>query len=270
LRSKDELLDELDPSAFGSIFHHAAENLYREIGRQATAPYTVQAEDFQAYLEHPHLLRRLVLKAFEVEYFKGRPVAEDDFNGEQLLNFRVITKMLEWLVRFDRRRAPFTIIGLEHPVSGVFTLDDAGIRLSIGGIIDRLEEKDGQYHILDYKTGGKAKECRSLEDLFEAKPDRPAHILQTFIYASALMQSAGTGRPIVPELLYIQQAFKEDYSAQIRYAKQPLDDFRPLYPDFIAQLARPLSEIFDPGVPFEQTAIAAACEYCDFREICGR
>ncbi|MDR1526939.1 MAG: PD-(D/E)XK nuclease family protein [Dysgonamonadaceae bacterium] len=273
LRNKEELKDELDSSAFGSIFHCAAEGLYREIGERYAArgaSFTVQAEDLKDYREHPHKIRRFVLKAFEEEYFKGRPVAEEDFNGEQILNFQVIVKMLEWLVRFDQRRTPFTILGLEYPIKSDFILNHRNIRLLIGGIIDRLEKKDGNYYILDYKTGGKAKECKSMEELFEQKNDRAAHIFQTFVYASALLQQTPFDGPVVPELLYLQQASKEDYSPLIRCNKQTVEDFRELQQEFTQQLLEKIDELFDPAVAFTQTTIAKTCEYCDFREVCGR
>jgi hypothetical protein len=274
LQVREELIDELDTSVFGSIFHCAAELLYREIAERyhaRNAPYTVQAEDLNDYLEHPHKIRKFILKAFEKIYFKGRAATEDDFNGEQLLNFQVIGKMMEWMIRFDRRRTPFTVLGLEYPVKWELTLDQSNIRLHIGGIIDRLEEKDGKYYIVDYKTGGKAKESKSLQELFEQKNDRATHIFQTFVYASALLQQPQFDSPVVPTLLYIQQASQEDYSPLIRHNKQPVEDFRFLYPEFSQLLSDTVREIFDPAVPFTQTEKAVAtCEYCDFREICGR
>ncbi|GHT88225.1 hypothetical protein FACS189474_3060 [Bacteroidia bacterium] len=266
LRSKEELADELDNSVFGSIFHRAAELLYQAIG----APCTVYQEAFDDYLEYPHKIRNLVLRAFEEEYFKGRKVVEEDFNGEQLINFHVICKLLERLIRFDRQRTPFTIHGLEWKVSSVFALDERNIRLNIGGVIDRLEEKDGKYYILDYKTGGKAKDCKSLEELFEQKNDRAAHIFQTFVYASALLQQEAFDRPVVPALLYIQQAAKAGYSPVIVYNKEAVEDFRTLNPDFKHLLLEKINELFDSDIPFQQTHITKTCEYCDFREMCNR
>ena len=273
LRHKEELMEDLDHSVFGTIFHRAAELLYREItGRDETQPAgdRIEKEDFTVYTEQPHKVRRLVLKAFEEEYFKGRPTSEADFNGEQLIYFQVICKLLERLIRFDRQRAPFVILGLEYPVKGDFILTERNIRLRIGGIIDRMEEKNGKYHILDYKTGIKAKECKSLDELFEQKNDRPSHIFQTFVYASALLEEAQWEGPVVPELLYIQQIAKDDYSPSIRCNQQAVEDFRALHPEFKQRLLDKVDEIFDPAVAFEQTGIVQVCASCDFREVCGR
>ncbi|MDR0681275.1 MAG: PD-(D/E)XK nuclease family protein [Dysgonamonadaceae bacterium] len=274
LREKEELAAELDNSVFGSIFHRAAEYLYLKIGdnqcAELQAPLTVHYSDFDDYLEHPHLIRNLVLMAFEKEYFKGRKVVEEDFNGEQLINFHVICKMLERLILFDRRRTPFIIRGLEWEVSGLFSLEKRNILLNIGGIIDRLEEKEGKYYILDYKTSGKAKDYKTLEDLFEQKNDRASHIFQTFVYASALLQKEHFNGPVIPGLIYMQQAGKEDYSPVVLYDKEPIEDFRNLETDFKQLLLNKVDELFDPAVPFQQTDATKTCEYCSFREMCNR
>jgi hypothetical protein len=273
LKNKEELADELDNSVFGSIFHRAAEYLYRQTGERKKGKgesFRIDREDLDDYIEYPHLVKKMVLRAFEKEYFKGRKVIEEDFNGEQLINFHVICKMLERLIRFDRQRTPFTIHGLEWKISSPFFLEKRNIQLNIGGIIDRLEEKDGKYYILDYKTGGKAKNCKTLEDLFEQKSERASHIFQTFVYASALLQKGELNSPVVPALLYMQQAGKEDYSPVIEYNKNPIEDFSELNDSFRQLLLEKVDELFALEIPFRQTEIAKTCEYCDFREMCNR
>ena len=269
LRNPNELADELDNSVFGLIFHRSAEFLYREISAHCL-PFTIQAERFDEYLEYPHKIKNLVLRAFEREYFKDRKVVEEDFNGEQLINFHVICKMLERLIRFDRQHAPFILHGLEYPIDCDFDLPEQNIRVSVGGIIDRLQEKDGKYELLDYKTSGKAKEYKSLKELFEQKNDRASHIFQTFVYSSALLQKENFNAPVIPELVYLQQIAKENYSPVVLHEKEPIDDFRQLDDDFRQLLSDKIAEIFNPKLPFVQTEITQTCEYCDFREMCNR
>ncbi|MDR0428385.1 MAG: PD-(D/E)XK nuclease family protein [Dysgonamonadaceae bacterium] len=275
IRNKDELADELDNSVFGSIFHQAAENLYREIGRIGNEgndfqPFVVKKEYYDPYIKYPRQIEKTVLKAFEKVYFKERKANEKSFNGELLINFHVVCKMIERLIRFDTRRTPFTVHGLEYPLKGVFLPDNKNSRIQIGGIIDRLEEKDNRYYILDYKTGGRMKEYKSLEDLFAAKNNRAAHILQTFVYASLLTDDARFDWPVVPSLLYMQQASKEDYSPVISYNKNPIDDFKALNVEFKSLLLSKLDEIFYSDTPFQQTTVTSTCEYCNFRDMCNR
>ncbi|MCC8147057.1 MAG: PD-(D/E)XK nuclease family protein [Bacteroidales bacterium] len=274
LREKEELADELDNSVFGSIFHQAAENLYREIGRieenMSFIPFVVEKQHFDRYEQFPHLINKLVIRAFETVYFKGSKVIEEDFNGEQLINFHVVCKMIERLIRFDKKRTPFTIYGLEWRVKEEYLLPQKNIRINIGGIIDRLEEKDGSYYILDYKTGGRAKEYKMLEDLFALKENRASHIFQTFVYASALSRKKEFNRPVVPALLYMQQASKDDYSPVVLKEKEPITDFKSMNAEFETLLIDKMEEIFNGEISFQQTPILSNCEYCNFREMCNR
>ena len=272
----DQLSDELDSSVFGTIFHQAAELLYREIGNtggeKRFAPFTVEKEQLDAYLraDSDHRIRRFAAQAFQKVYFKGRPVDESQYNGEQLINFHVICKMLKRLIEFDRLQAPFKVIGLEWKDYAFIELDDYPVRLKIGGVIDRLEEKDGKILILDYKTGGSAKSFKALEDLVSEKDKRASHIFQTFVYASVFIRLDPSRLPVVPGLLYMQDIWKDDYSPEIIFEKEPITDFRTINEAFEKLYLQTISSLFDPAVPFQQTGFESNCLYCEFKELCNR
>ncbi|MCL2649988.1 MAG: PD-(D/E)XK nuclease family protein [Candidatus Azobacteroides sp.] len=280
LQSKEELNDELDVSVFGTIFHRAAESLYREIGNLGEAketafgisqfpPFLIRKEHFDVYLENPHLIDKLVSKAFSEEYFKNKEVSLKNYNGEQLINFRVIRHILKRLIEFDRKQTPFYIHGLERKLYADFELPETDTVLKIGGIIDRLEEKDGVLKIIDYKTGGSAKPYKELNDLFTQKDNRASHVFQTFTYSSVLIKN-GMEKPVVPSLLYMQDAGKDDYSPVIQYEKEDIADFHRIYPLFEELLIQKLTELFDKNIPFRQTTAVAKCNYCDFKVLCNR
>ncbi len=274
LRNKEELTDELDSSVFGTIFHRAAELLYREIGQigeqKDFSPFIVQKEHFDAYLQYPHRIEKLVSRAFDKEYFKGKSYSTQQYNGEQLINFRVICHMLRRLMEFDQKQTPFYIHGLELPVYTTFQLENPEATIRVGGIIDRLEEKNGTIRIIDYKTSGSAKPFKTMEDLIIQKEQRPSHIFQTFTYASVLINKKQYSQPVIPGLLYLQDAGKENYSAIIPYEKESISDFNELNPLFEELFKSKVSELFDPDIPFQQTTIVSKCSYCDFKELCNR
>ena len=273
----DELSDELDSSVFGTIFHRAAEFLYREISGhslhyEGDSPIVVKKEQLDVYLQPDsnHRIRRFVSKAFEEVYFKGKSVDESQYNGEQLINFRVICKMLERLIEFDRRRAPFTILGLEWRNYDFIELPEAFVKLKIGGIIDRLEEQNGKLLIMDYKTGSSGKTYKTLEDLVTEKDKRASHIFQTFVYASVIIRKKAFELPIVPALLYIQDAGKENFSPVVEYEKEPIEDFRDLNEAFEELYIQKISDLFNRDIPFKQTTFENNCVYCTFKELCNR
>ena len=274
--SPDQLTDELDSSVFGTIFHQAAESLYHEIGRTGGeknfAPFVVEKMHLDAYLQpnSDYRIRKFVSKAFEKAYFKGRAVDEKQYNGEQLINFNVICKMLKRLIEFDSQRAPFTVMGLEWKDYDYFELEDYPVKLKIGGIIDRLEEKDGKLWILDYKTGGSAKTFKTLEELVSEKEKRASHIFQTFVYASVFIRLNKPIPPVVPALFYMQDIGRENYSPVVVYEKEPVADFHDLNPAFENLYIQKISSLFDPEIPFQQTAFDSNCAYCEFKELCNR
>lgn len=274
IKAPDEMSDELDNSVFGSIFHRAAEYLYKQIGRipeeqKHFPPFEIQAQHLDPYLEAPHLIEKLVARAFAKEFFKKESVAIDDFDGQQLIKYKIICHLMKRLVGLDRRQTPFLLHGLEYPIATSLDISP-DIRIKIGGIIDRLEEKAGKYYIIDYKSSGTSKTYKTIDDLFEQKDKRAAHIFQTFVYASAFIRQENTPLPVVPALIYLQNAAQEDYSPVILYNKEPIADFRDLSLDFEEQLRATIGELFDPQIPFSQTEIRSTCEYCDFREMCNR
>jgi hypothetical protein len=272
----EELDDEFAASIFGTIFHHAAESLYREIGHigdeKNFSPFVVRKENLSSYLlpDSFHLIRRIVANSFKQIYFKGRETDETQYNGEQLINFRVICKMLERMIEFDLQQTPFTIVGLEWKNYHFYDLPDIGVKLKIGGIIDRLEEKEEKILIVDYKTGGTAKPYKTLSDLITEKEKRVAHVFQTFVYASILIRKNVGNSPVIPALLYMQEAGKENYSPVIEYEGEPISDFRNLHDEFEALFLGKISDLFNSDIPFQQTLFAGNCEYCEFKELCSR
>ena len=287
LRASEELSYELDASVFGNIFHRSAELLYRKIGNigdtKETAvdinqtkldvnqfpPFEVRKQHFDIYLENPHLIDNLIAQAFSEKYFKDKDVTLKNYNGELLINFRVISRMMKRLIEFDSKQTPFYICGLEKRIYSDFDMPEANVILKIGGIIDRLEEKDDAVKILDYKTGGSAKQYKEISDLVSQKDTRASHIFQAFTYSSVLIKNK-IDKPVIPSLLYMQDAGKEDYSAVIKHEKEDITDFTPLYPLFENVLIQKLSELFDKNIPFCQTTALTKCVYCDFKGLCNR
>lgn len=273
IKSPDEMSDELDNSVFGSIFHRAAEYLYKEIGgieenAKTFHSFVVKQERLKPYLELPHKIEKLVSRAFNKEYFKGNIVDVKNYDGQQLIKHKILCLLLKRLVAFDEQRAPFSIVGLEYPITEHLELETAKIK--VGGIIDRLDEKDGTYFIIDYKSSGSAKGYKYMDELFMQKKKRASHIFQTFVYSDALIKKTNAAYPIVPALIYLQNAGKDGYSPIIINDKEEIDDFRALDDDFEALLKNKISELFDPNTPFSQTSIFESCEYCEFKEMCNR
>ena len=272
LRPKEEVSTDIDSAMFGSLFHRSAELVYRDLTAHGNV---IQKADIEALLKDRTRLERYVDTAFKEKFFKVNPDEKPEYNGLQLLNSEVIVSYVSQLLEKDKYYAPFTMVGMEKQVFEDFTIRTAAgpCTLRIGGIIDRMDSKDGTLRIVDYKTGGEPSTVANIEALFTPAEKRPGYVLQTFMYAAILTHRQEM--PVAPSLLYIHKAASPDYSPIISMGeaykeKTPVRDFRPHDEEFRARLQELLEEIFHPDVAFTQTEFASHCAYCDFRELCRR
>ncbi len=273
LKAADELSDELDSSVFGTIFHKAAELLYKKIGGVETIdpdhPVLIRKEQLELFLKTPPLLEKIVAHAFSSKFFKNREVSPNQYNGEQLINFRVINHLLRRLISYDAQHTPFYICGLEFSVQDHFDLPSCNAKINVGGIIDRLDQKENTLRIVDYKTSGSGKPFKTLDDLTVQTDKRASHVFQLFTYASVLIKN-GAKSAIAPALLYLQEAGKDDYSPVISFEGNAIADFKLLSPAFDEIFIRKIEELFNPDIPFSQTGATGKCAYCDFKILCNR
>ena len=104
-------------------------------------------------------LQDYVDKAFKELFFKVPEGERPEYNGVQLINSAVIVSYLKQLFRNDLQYAPFSMEAMEKGVAeDIDIVTPKGmIKSRIGGIIDRIDSKEGTLRIVDYKTGGSPK-----------------------------------------------------------------------------------------------------------------
>lgn len=272
LKPLEEVSGEIDPAVFGSIFHHAAELAYRDLTVNGKL---VRKEDLETLLSREDRLQDYVDRAFRKIFFHVPDQERPEYNGVQLINASVITAYLKQLLRKDLGYAPFSMEAMEKEVQeAVLIRTPKGlIHSQIGGIIDRMDSKEGTLRIVDYKTGGTPRIPANMESLFTRSDNRPGYVFQTFVYAAIM--SRESPMKVAPSLLYIHRAASEAYSPVIemgepKQPKIPVDDFSVYESEFRERLTALLEEIFDPDDPFTQTGNLKTCEYCDFKGLCRR
>lgn len=272
LRAPREVSTEIDSATFGSIFHRAAQLAYIDLTANGKL---IRKEDIEKLLHNEVKLQDYVDKAFKELFFKVPADERPEYNGVQLINSAVIVSYLKQLFRNDLQYAPFFMEAMEKGVAeDIDIVTPKGvIKSRIGGIIDRIDSKEGTLRIVDYKTGGSPKTPADVASLFIPSEARPNYIFQTFLYA-AIMQRKQPLK-VAPALLYIHRAASEDYSPVIemgetRKEKIPVDDFSVFEEEFRESLDSLFSEIFNPEESFTQTEVARNCEYCDFKALCKK
>lgn len=273
LSAPDEVSAEIDSATFGSIFHYAAEHIYKDL---TTHGKVINKEALETLLRNEVKLQDYVDTAFKKLFFNVPQNEKPEYNGVQLINSAVIARYLKQLLQNDLRYAPFTFIASEMEVDEPIDIQTPKgvIKSRIGGIIDRMDSKDGTLRIVDYKTGGDADTPPYVESLFIPDKKRSNYVFQTFLYAAIMCRKQPTMK-IAPALLYIHRAATETYSLVIqmgepRKPKEAVEDFSKYEKEYRERLQGLLEEIFNPEKSFTQTEIIEKCTYCDFKALCKR
>ncbi|MDR3327237.1 MAG: PD-(D/E)XK nuclease family protein [Prevotellaceae bacterium] len=268
-KKEDEFSDELDDGLLGRIIHCSIELIYMQICNNQQdnfKSFTVYPEQIDFCLKNNILISNIIEKAFEKEFF-NRHVSKANYNGEQLIYFGVVRKFIIKLLKYDRQKAPFQVYEMEQSYSIAFDLGN-GVKVNIGGRIDRVTIKDNHIYIEDFKTSNRREEANSLQSLFEQHTKRAKYITQAFWY-SFVIEKEFVDKTIVPLLLYIP-ILSADEPNYIILDKKEVIDFSVYSSDFEENIKQKISEIFNPNIPFSATTVLDNCTYCDFKSICGK
>ena len=259
LKEPDDNEEELiDNRIFGNIFHKACETLYKPFGH---APVTSMALD------------DLLKSGVEIERAVDAAIHEELdlplLDGLHIINREVIIHYVRQLLELDRRLTPFTILGLEHPIS--MMLGD----MQIGGLIDRLDmvydSVTGEEHIrvIDYKTGSRRlKALPDVDAIFDPAniKEHSDYYLQAFLYSYIVAQQ--NPQAVSPALLFIQHAGGEDYDPILKLGKEPVHDIRSVASHYIEKLQETISEVFNADLAFTPTDDNSRCRSCPFAALC--
>lgn len=283
LRESDEPVgDDIDRIAFGDIFHESARAIYDTLKQRNPR---ITADDLDYYLKNRGEIERIVDNVL----CQKLACKIDDLNGLQIINRRVIIDYLQQLLKIDREYAPFTILGNELPVE----MKVSPSNITLFGKIDRLDEKDGNIRVVDYKTGSHlANAIPSLDDVFSVDNIDKYHsdyFLQTMLYAiivkskgwrknatdatpeqqeRSLSTTVNSSATISPALLYIQHASEMAKTPILKIDKELITDIELYRQPFMEKLNEVLANIQDPQLSFTPTADRSRCTTCPYQQLC--
>lgn len=275
LKIDEELSEELDAPIFGSIFHKAAELFYSKLKGKV-----LEKEFLLKEARNRKQLEALVDEAFRTEYFQQKDGKKEiDYTGEQLIYRKVETDLLERLLKADAEYSPFSIYELEKshyeeicvPIDGT-EADDVVVR--VGGIVDRIDLKEGVMRTVDYKTSNKETNAATIESIFQPSEHRESYLVQVLLYAMILANEQPQ-YTVRPSLLFVTKGMDNNKKIEIKdeesdSKKIEIDDIRTYSQKYKTELVNTLKEMFSPQCDFSQTEFEGNCTYCDFRNICRR
>ncbi|MBS1490224.1 MAG: PD-(D/E)XK nuclease family protein [Bacteroidetes bacterium] len=266
IREADTVQEEIDPRVLGNLLHKIMERFYVE-ATGGNLPKLITQNNFDNLEER---INRLMDDAFRNEYSLA-PTEEVVYEGQRVVVREVVRKFVKKILDWDKSQAPFQIEGLEeNRWTYSVNIRQAPYTVLLGGMIDRIDMKDDQVRIIDYKTGKDKLVFKDIPSLFSGS-DRNKAVFQTLLYALLYQKNASDhSKKIVPGLLNRNNLFTGDFQFGLQQNGQRLTDATPFLPEVEEHLTELLNEIFDPAKPFHQTDNKKICDLCVYRTLCYR
>lgn len=268
----DELNDELAPRDFGNVMHKTLELLYEDATKDKPNKI-IESNDF-------FKLKNTVSGAIELafrDHFKLKKKQKFEVKGRNIVMASIIERYVRKVLEMDEAYAPFEIRSLENDQAGDYSLnlpvevDDRHFSVSLKGIIDRVDKKNGTVRVIDYKSGRDTTEMKNVESVLDRHNDKRNKAgFQTMYYAWLYAAKYGKEDMIVPGIFNIQELFVDDFDFRLKQTGRPVEDARVYLPEFEERFTNLLKEIYGMSQPFDQTDNTAKCVWCDFKGICGR
>ncbi len=146
--------------------------------------------------------------------------------------------------------------------------------VELRGRIDRIDEKDGMYRIIDYKTGSIAEvpSCRNFDLAHREEWSKTLKSVQLPLYILLYTQNndAATVNNTDAGLLGLGGGTREEFEYRSLFKDVPDEQRQPLFEKYNKAIITLIEEILDMDRPFTKAEDEDVCKYCDFRVICGR
>ncbi|MCF6139959.1 PD-(D/E)XK nuclease family protein [Flavobacterium sp. K77] len=196
-----------------------------------------------------------VLKQFKLVYKEG-----EIKKGRNLLAFEVAKRNVSNFLKVElesiKNGDAIKIIALEQTFERILQHPNLPFPVLIRGNVDRIEERNGNIRIIDYKTGKVDKANVTLKSwnglIEDIKSDK---IIQVLAYAF-MYETEAKGKPIEAGIIsfknlkagFLPFNFKIDKEVQTTISTEMLNNY-------LEQLVILLSEILDEKIPFKEKII---------------
>ncbi|MEM8967909.1 MAG: PD-(D/E)XK nuclease family protein [Bacteroidota bacterium] len=270
LKEPNVVQEDVDPAVFGNLLHRVMELVYQEV---VTAENRVITEDIIHQLKKKPLTDAVKL-AFR-EHYGQEGDSHFALEGRNLIVYDIVLKMARQILVMDEKHAPFSIISLERDEGRGYFWETAiqhqsseSTTVSLRGIIDRIDQKDGVVRVLDYKTGRDEKQAKDIDALFDRDDmKRNKAVFQALFYALLYQQYSDEGR-IVPGLINAKDLFSQEFDSRIYIGREAVNDFSSWQKPFTEKLHILLLELFNSSVAFNQTDDLRKCSLCPYAKLC--
>ncbi len=298
LKEQQDVLDSMDRSTLGTVFHSLMQQLYSEDGDGRTPRRTVTGDYLRGLLS-PGGRAAIRERAKSLICENLRSI---ELRGQDLVTCDIIVQYAVKTISHDLKllgesgRDSFSVIGLEREFVVPFRTGRNEFRLK--GLIDRLDSfREGVVRVVDYKTGrvtdddyrilnpgpasgrdeASPEVSQAVADKIFAPPqedadkrgsERPEVAFQFYIY-NLLLRESSEGRAIVGERRIENSVYSV---ARLFDGNGPgCGALSREFCDRVTERLRDtLDSIADPEESFTHSKSTASCRFCSYRMICGR
>ncbi|RKZ22461.1 hypothetical protein DRQ18_02520 [bacterium] len=228
--------EELEGKGLGKLVHETLQRFYSEIR------------------EGPPEDGKRLFEIFEELFRRDYPVP----SGRTLLRKELVKERLRMFVEEEKKRKPFKVLMLERSIT-----TQTG-RFRIKGVVDRVDEEDGRFVVIDYKTGYQVKTPLSFtpDDREDLRNGKRSVQLDTYLY---LLSKRGEVDPDRTEVRFY--SFRENKYLEKRFTKYGSKREVELFEGFLISV---LEEIVDENNPFEPNYESNLCDSCPYAALCRR
>lgn len=269
---KDEVVDYIDESQYGTIIHHIAELIYSNLLR---TDQSISSNDLEklANGSRDNELRTIIAKSINKHYNKIGDNNPTPLIGEMKVLGEVILYQLHNFFREEQKFTPFKYIAGEEKVKGSYDVGDPDYLYNLTAIIDRIDETNEYIRVVDYKTGTEITEIKNLDELVSSATKDKLHakaMFQLFLYSDFYNQKYVCSKPIQP-LIYLLKKLSIDGFNLLSINNETVYSINPYIPDFRKILKeKVLDPLFDINTPFHISENPKSCTYCKFTEFCRK
>ena len=263
-KQEDQITEEIQANVEGTIVHNTLQELY----------CTYEGNDEITAADIDNLINKvestsLVEQQYRKEHLKSRNIP---LEGIDYLNMHIIKQYVLHVLLYDKALTPFCYVASEKRCSAFVDVDDKH-KVRLYGIIDRIDIKNGQLRIIDYKTGAEHLSTYNiaLGEIFQEKAQKSDHVRQLLFYCKLYdsLPERIEYASMLPAIYYVSHSHNsDDFLKQISF-RNTQADYEAMKGDFEEALRVVLGEILDKDIPFTARPDNKKCAYCPFKAICG-
>jgi ATP-dependent helicase/nuclease subunit B len=266
IEEPEVVVENVEANIIGSMLHWVMETFYGNLVKADPMITKDRISDYRSKITS------LSEKAFAQVVFKDQNHAVNH-NGMQKVVLAIVKEYADIILDNDEEHAPFRILALEKRDQIDFKFEVQGVEkcITLHGIIDRIDEKDGIIRIVDYKTGADDLRFSSIEDVFDTNGKKQNKALIQTLFYTHVYEQANEQSYVEPNIYSIRNMRNDgpwfiEGRSNIKLTGERLETVKG---QFLEQMRRKLSELFDENIPFTPTTNENSFIYSPYTTLCG-